>query len=46
LDFLFDDENIEEMAMHGVTPQQALQVLDHGPRIGRSSTELRVRARS
>lgn len=42
LDFLFDDENIEEMAAHGVTPGQALQVLDNGPRVGRNRKERRA----
>lgn len=42
LDFLFDDENIEEMARHGVTPRQALQVLDNGPRMGRNRRDRRA----
>ncbi len=42
VDFLFDVENIEEMAIHGVTPMQALQVLDNGPRVGRNRTERRA----
>lgn len=30
----FDDVNIEKMAEHGITPRQALQVLDNNPWIG------------
>lgn len=39
LELLFDDRNIEEMTVHGVTPEQAEQVLDNGPRIGRNRRE-------
>ncbi len=36
LDLAFDDVNIDEMAAHGVSACQALQVLDNGARIGRN----------
>jgi len=29
IDFLFDDENEDEMAAHGLTPRRVLQVLDN-----------------
>lgn len=29
IDFLFDDENEDEMATHGLTPRRVLQVLDN-----------------
>lgn len=29
LDFLFDDDNEDEMARHGITPEMALQVLEN-----------------
>ena len=29
LDFLFDDDNEEEMARHGITPEMALQILEN-----------------
>lgn len=42
LDLLFDDSNLDEMAAHGVSPRQLLQVLDNGPRIGRNRKERRA----
>lgn len=36
LDLAFDAENLDEMAAHGVTARQALQVLENGPRVGRN----------
>lgn len=42
LDLLFDDENLDEIAVHGVAPRQLFEVLDNHPRIARNRRDRRA----
>jgi uncharacterized DUF497 family protein len=41
-DFAFDEENEEEMAAHGVSPEQLLQVLDRPYRVRKNRRQRRA----
>lgn len=43
LHLAFDDENVEEMAAHGVRPRQVMQVLNNRPRVARNRKDRRAK---